>query len=276
MYNRVVKTGVLYRGARPDNASAQDRKRLVEEYGIRTIIDLRTDTEHVEQAQKRDAQIKSSVATVGSKQQAEEELKISGITYHDINFNGSAFRWMLIRQLTWMQFFRLVYLSLLGYRLDAIKVIAPIMNAQGLVGLAKNSLDVCTAEVKLVFDILADQNSYPVMVHCTQGKDRTGLVVMLALFLLRDVNVEAITKDYLLSESELQPEREGRVKEIESIGLTEHFVTCPKEMVTVVEKHLVDEHGSVEAYLEKVGVSKEQQEAVKDILTAKQEPISED
>jgi protein tyrosine/serine phosphatase len=43
---------------------------------------------------------------------------------------------------------------------------------------------VCKGEVKQVFDVLADDRNWPVLVHCTQGKDRTGLIVMLVLFLL--------------------------------------------------------------------------------------------
>ncbi|CAI6341487.1 unnamed protein product [Periconia digitata] len=224
-------------------------------------------TEHIEQAQKRDARINASAAVPQSNEDVTEPLKIPDITYHEINFNGSAFSRMLISKLTWMEFFRLAGLMIFGYRLDAIKILAPHMEEMGLVGLATESLDVCTKEVKQVFDVLADERNWPVMVHCTQGKDRTGLVVMLLLFLLK-VDVAAIDKDYMISESELEAEKPARVKEIAAIGLSERFACCAPETVRSVQKHLDMKYGGVDKYLLSTGVTDEVLVRVRQILQA--------
>jgi hypothetical protein len=185
------------------------------------------------------------------------------VVYHEINFNGSAFSRMLISKLTWMEFFRLAGLMIFGYRLDAIKILSPHMEEMGLVGLAKNSLDVCTKEVKQVFDVFADDRNWPVLVHCTQGKDRTGLIVMLLLWLTQ-VDDNTIEEDYLLSEPELAPEKESRLKEIGAIGLSEQFAVCPPGLAKEVHSHIQEKYGGVESYLlEKVGVSKETLENVR-------------
>ncbi|KAF2134053.1 hypothetical protein P153DRAFT_392670 [Dothidotthia symphoricarpi CBS 119687] len=262
-----LKTGLLFRSARPDDASFQDRQRLVKDYGMKAIMDLRTKTEHIEQAQKRDARVKSSAAAPQSNDEAAEPLKIPNIAYYEININGSAFSRMLLSKLTWPEFFRLVGLMIIGHRLDAIKILSPHMEAMGLDGLAKSSLDVSTREVKQAFDVLASEGNWPVMVHCTQGKDRTGLIIMLVLFLL-DVDNEVIEKDYLLSESELAPEKEERMKEIQSIGLTEQFAVCPPGLVQSVYLHIQEKYGNVEKYLEKAGISKETIEGIKSKLLA--------
>ncbi|KAF2112267.1 protein-tyrosine phosphatase-like protein [Lophiotrema nucula] len=262
-----LKTGLLYRGARPDEASFQDRQRLVNEYKIKSIVDLRTKTEHIEQAQKRDANIKASAAIPQSNNDVAEPLKIPGINYHEINFNGSAFSRMLISKLTWMEFFRLIGLMMFGYRVQGIRILAPHMESMGLQGLATASLDVCKAEVKEVFEVYADESSWPLLIHCTQGKDRTGLTVMLALFLC-GIEVEPVEEDYLLSGPELEPEREGRIKEIASIGLSEQFASCPQDLVQVVHQHIQTKYGGVESYLEAAGVDREMQQRVKDILLA--------
>jgi protein-tyrosine phosphatase len=223
-------------------------------------------TEHIEQAQKRDANIKASAAIPQTNDQVAQPLKIEGITYHEINFNGSAFSRMLMSKLSWLEFFRLAGLMLFGHRLDAIKIIAPHMEEMGLVGLATNSMDVCKREVKQVFDVLADEQSWPVLVHCTQGKDRTGLIVMLLHFLL-GVDEAAIDEDYRLSESELAPEKEQRMKEIQSIGLTEQFAVCPPDVVSSVHSHIKEKYGTTEQYLEYTGISKEAVANVKRILS---------
>ena len=270
-----------YLGARltiEDEASFKDRQRLLKELGVKSIIDLRTKyvdtsgrrryrtdqhrTEHIEQAQKHDARIKASAAIPKSNDDVAEPLKIPGITYHEINFNGSAFSRMLLSKLTWLEFFRLAGLMIVGYRKDAIKILAPHMEDMGLVGLAEQSLDVCTREVRQVFDVLGEEQNWPVLVHCTQGKDRTGLIVMLVLLLL-GVDQKTIDDDYRLSEPELEPEKEGRLKEMASIGLTEQFAICPPDLVSSVHSYLLEKYGSVEGYLEKAGVAKEQVDFVR-------------
>ncbi|KAF2854618.1 tyrosine/serine phosphatase-like protein [Plenodomus tracheiphilus IPT5] len=276
---------LLYRSARPDEASSEDRQSLIDEYGIKSIIDLRTKTEHIEQAQKRNARIKASAALPKTNNALTEPLKIPGIIYHTINFNGSSFSRMLLAQLSWVEFFKLIGLMVLGYRKDAIKILSPHMEAMGviktryanprdstltcvyLVGLAESSLDVCTREVKQVFDVLSDEQNWPILVHCTQGKDRTGLIVMLVLFLL-EIDDKIIEDDYRLSEAELAPEKEERLKEIGSIGLSERFAVCPPDVVSSVHSHVKDKYTSVEKYLESVGVRSDQVNFVKTKLFA--------
>lgn len=250
----------------------------MKEFGVKSIIDLRTKyvdvtggsqhranqyrTEHIEQAQKHDARIKASAAVPQSNDDVAEPLKIPGINYHEINFNGSAFSRMLLSKLTWLEFFKLVGLMITGYRKDAIKILAPHMENMGLVGLAEQSLDVCTREVTQVFDVLGEEQNWPVLVHCTQGKDRTGLIVMLVLLLL-DVDEKTIDEDYRLSEPELEPEKEGRLKEMASIGLTEQFAICPPDLVSSVHSYMLGKYGNVEKYLEQAGVAKEKVDFVR-------------
>lgn len=219
-------------------------------------------TEHLEQARKREANIKASAALPKTNDAVAEPVKLPGIAYYDINFNGSAFSRMLLSKLSWLEFIRLIGLMVLGYRLDAIKILSPHMEEMGLVGLAKSSLDVCTHEVKQVFDVFAEEQNWPVLVHCTQGKDRTGLVVMLVLFLL-EVDEQAIDLDYRISEAELAPEKDARMKEIQSIGLSERFAVCPPDVVKSVHAHLQETYGGVDSYLAKIGVNKEEIDIVK-------------
>ena len=150
-----------------------------------------------------------------------------------------------------------------GYRKDAIRILGEkTMRERGLVGLGRNSIDVCTWEVKQFFEVLADERNYPVLVHCTQGKDRTGLTILMAL-LLMSVPLEAAEHDYMLSQQELVSERAERVEEILSIGLPENFADCDPRFVQAVSKHIQDTYGGIKSYLEHAGVDKETYSAVK-------------
>jgi hypothetical protein len=234
---------------------------LINEYHIKTIVDLRTKTEHIEQAKKRDAKARALAASPEVLDISDEipagAIQIPGISYRNINFNGKAYSKTLLAQLTWPQYLKLIGLMGVGRRLDAIWIIGfNVMREKGLIGLGCDSVDACTAEVKEFFNIVFEGN--PTLVHCTQGKDRTGLTILLLLLLL-GVSLEAAEIDYMISQKELMPEREERVKEIERIGLPAHFADCDKGFVRAVDKHIREKYGGIEKYLVLCGVNMDTQ-----------------
>ncbi|KIV77599.1 hypothetical protein PV11_09388 [Exophiala sideris] len=264
----VLKTGQLFRSARPDECSLSDREQLINKYKIKTILDLRSKTEHVNAAKKRsEVALASKSAVIPSSDQAvQQDIRIPGIRYAYINLNGKGFERHLIWQLKYTSLAKLVFLMTLGYRTEGISVLGrELMQPRGLIGLGIDTLDHSGPEVKEVFDLLSDSDAWPILVHCTQGKDRTGIVVLLVL-LLCNINVDAISKDYLLSEPELEPEKASRMEEISSIGLDESFAGCPPEFCPKVLQHLDSAYGGVEGYLDKLGVNHNSRERVRDAL----------
>lgn len=260
----LLKPGLFYRSGIPDDATPTDRLRLTDDYHLKTIIDLRTDSEHVEQARKLAK--KASTSPVTEPNDPAQPLRIPGVQYKYISLNGHAYSSALIKQLSYWNTAKLFGLYVVGYRTDAIKVLGEnVMAKRGLIGLAEDSLKHSLAEVKSVFDVLCDESNYPLLVHCTQGKDRTGLVVLLVLLLLR-VPREAIDQDYMLSEQELVSEREERMVQIRAIGLPDGFAGCAEGWVDAVSKCIDEEYGGIEAYLGRCGVTKEHMERVKKIL----------
>lgn len=263
-----LSPGQLYRSARPDSASSSDRQKLLREVGIKTIIDLRSKTEHIEAAQKHAKRIaaSSAVTTLTSDDKIADPIKIPGIKYADINLNGKGFERHLVWQLSYGHLASLVGYMLFGYRLQGISIIGRnVLQKRGLVGLGQDTLQHSGPEIKQVFDVLADPKTYPVLIHCTQGKDRTGLIVILVL-LLCDVTTAAITDDYVKSESELEPEFEERMKDIASIGLDESFARCPPDFVSEMVSFLALHYGGVEKYLSGIGVSQTQLDSVRRML----------
>jgi protein-tyrosine phosphatase len=189
------------------------------------------------------------------------------MSYADVNFNGSAYSRFMLAQLDWLSFLKLIFLMALGRRLEAISILASnVMRPRGLAGLAIDSLEVCRTEVKAVFEILADETRYPILVHCTQGKDRTGLVVQLVLMLLA-TPLHSIQADYMRTAAELMVEREDKLLEVHSIGLTDEFADCDPNLVALVEFHIRTRFGGIEEYLEQCGVTSKTREAVRKILT---------
>lgn len=94
------------------------------------------------------------------------------------------------------------------------------------------------------FALLAERENYPVLYHCRAGTDRTGVVSALLLTLL-GVEREAVIADFRLSERVNLP---GSLPAMEA--LLDH----------------VEETGGTEAYLTGLGVTREMQTQIREIL----------
>lgn len=260
----VLRPGKLCRSARPDAASSSDRTKLIHDLHLKTIIDLRSKTEHIEAAKKLAGA--RSTATRSTKEDNLVAAQIPGIKYVAINLNGKGFERHIAWQLSYWNLTKLATYMLTGYRLEGISIISQnVLLPRGLIGLGQDTLQHSGPEVKALFDILADPSSYPVLVHCTQGKDRTGLTVILVL-LLCDIDIDIIAKDYVLSESELQSEFKERMREIRSIGLDESFAKCPHDFVQEMAHFINSQYGGVRNYLKSIGVQDRQIEQIRSLM----------
>lgn len=161
------------------------------------------------------------------------------------------------------------------------------MKPAGLTGLAMDTLEASAAEIKRVFDVFSssldidadNDSSAPVpgsgsgiLVHCTQGKDRTGLIILLSLLLTGIIDSEVMASEYVLSEKELEnepaAEKEERMREIRALGLGEEYARCPKNFTERVTGFLREKYGGARGYLEYIGVEERDIESVRRRLLA--------
>ncbi len=123
---------------------------------------------------------------------------------------------------------------------------------------------------QLVQAVLPLTTGEPVLVHCTAGKDRTGMVVALLLDLL-GVDRETIVQDYALTDTYLEPMRPSLRENASKYGLDmvqyEHMISCQPEYIEAMLDHLHEEYGGAEAYLLQAGMTPEQLEAIRTNLT---------
>ncbi|CAD6441896.1 e404122d-0e0b-4db1-9a70-2c4508633024 [Sclerotinia trifoliorum] len=258
---KLIKEGRIYRSARLDDATISDRQRIKDHYGIKTILDLRTLTEHDKQAKKRAIDIRDP-RLVNLNSALKEPMKIPGIEYMEINVNGKGFERSLVWQLSPYSLMKLIGLMGLGYRLEAIGILGrQVLQPRGLIGLSFDTIHHCGPELASVLRTYCSPSDYPILAHCTQGKDRTGLIIALVLFIL-EIPIEAISHDYLMSEEKLLPERESRLKEIHEIGLSDDFAGCPVDFVEKTYEYLINSYGTVENYLTTIGFTEDERTAL--------------
>ena len=119
-----------------------------------------------------------------------------------------------------------------------------------------------------IFEILANKDSLPVVLHCTAGKDRTGVSTAFLLSVL-GVDRDLIEADYKLTN--LDTERQADFIE-NSGGFPEGVdreamilaAGVPEDAMKVFLDGVESRWGSVLGYLEEIGITKNQMNAIRD------------
>ena len=118
-----------------------------------------------------------------------------------------------------------------------------------------------------LFGILAKEENLPVVLHCTAGKDRTGVSTAFLLSVL-GVSRAVIEADYLLTN--LDTERQADFIE-RTVGYPEGYdresmisaAGVPKDAMKDFLDGVESKWGSVIEYLTKIGVTQEQMDSVR-------------
>lgn len=119
-----------------------------------------------------------------------------------------------------------------------------------------------------IFEILANKDSLPLVLHCTAGKDRTGVSTAFLLSVL-GVDRDLIEADYKLTN--LDTERQADFIE-NSGGFPEGVdreamilaAGVPEDAMKVFLDGVESRWGSVLGYLEEIGITKNQMNAIRD------------
>lgn len=105
---------------------------------------------------------------------------------------------------------------------------------------------------------------YPLLLSCTKGKDRTGLIVLLLLLLTQSVPDAAIAREYMRSELDVGAKESS--KELRAFGVPEVYLKCPEEFPETICEYLKERYGGIEGYLEFAGVEKEERRKIRSKL----------
>ena len=121
-----------------------------------------------------------------------------------------------------------------------------------------------------VFEVLADASAYPVLLHCTAGKDRTGVITALLLSIL-GVDRRVIEADYALTNRDVP-------RQVEFVasgpgfpdGMTREAFTraagVREDAITVFLDGLEEVYGGALGFLRSIGVDNAKQDAIRENL----------
>jgi protein-tyrosine phosphatase len=132
-------------------------------------------------------------------------------------------------------------------------------------------LDSAQERLAQVLRTLAQPRALPALVHCTAGKDRTGLVVAL-LLAIAGVPAPTIAADYALSDTYLGPDfRAEARKRALAAGLDwnvyQQLLICPPELMLDALAYLDERYDGVQGYVRTIGLTEAEVDALRDALT---------
>ncbi len=226
-----IKSGCFLRSERLSNISDTDASILFGRYNLRTVIDLRTNVERADDPDKEIWGVKNIHVPLFNEE-------VLGIT-HENNIDK---RKMLDNLPDLKELYKVLVLD-----------------------------ENCVPALKKVFEIITSaKDGEAVLWHCTEGKDRCGLVSALFLFML-DVDKEVIIEDYLLTnEAAEKRARKYRflvkylLRQPEKADIVYDLYRAKAEYIDNALDAVEETYGSIDSFLrDRLGITDEIKEKMK-------------
>ena len=134
-----------------------------------------------------------------------------------------------------------------------------------------------------VMKVVLDQSNWPVLIHCNAGKDRAGIATTLILEAI-GVDRETIMEEYLLTneigrskeKAELMAKESSKSRRISrgpSADAWYPIVGVQPEMLEAYYTTVETQYGSMDAFLNKLGVDQDARAALAESLTAEPQEL---
>lgn len=249
-----MKPNLIFRSATLDKATKKDVEQIVSKLNIQTIIDLRGRAEHntlLEEPALIRGYYSASQYQSSNRERRLFKLDLAQSIAVSIKKNMS-FLTMII----------FIFLKFIGFKLYARQMVIrnSLLGVHGLYGLNMGIL-INGTELREFFDLIRDKKAFPILIHCSAGKDRTGLTIAL-LQSLSGAPKELIFENYSASYGLLEKERERIRREIEKTGMSREFEKSDPETLEKTFEFIDEKYGSLKEYLISIGVDEKQQSEI--------------
>ncbi|PRP88486.1 hypothetical protein PROFUN_03203 [Planoprotostelium fungivorum] len=278
----IIPPGRIYRCATPSEATPEDVDYLLNTLKVKTIIDLRTTAESAADIgqnllRKHFTVIPENMlhrtAEIESMKSSHDRLLFQiPVIPSNLSF---------LRELAYTDKAKLAFYGLMGWSEQSNRIIGDMMVNLRLEGLYRLILKTSWKNILRTLDILSDPSVYPVVIHCTQGKDRTGMIASLIMHICQ-VPEQIISEDYTKSEKELEPMRldpeymKRNFARAAPLGLDmTSWMLSPMEAITTTHEWVKSYFGSYHQYLEWIGFNVLNQAKLKELLVPKPRVVTD-
>jgi protein tyrosine/serine phosphatase len=246
-----VRRGFVYRSAIPTKITARGVNTLVQDLKVRSIYDLRSNAER-----RRDSASSPLLSPNGDGENGPVQL------YHIPVFEET--------DLSPAQLAK----RYAGYMSD--------QGSEGFVYAYREILNEGVNAYRRIFEHVRDRPTEPFLLHCTGGKDRTGVIAALMLVIAGVTDPNVVAEEYALTELGFDPAvrkayADAILKDPAVKGHragVERMLSAKKENLLASLAHVDQEYGGVEGYLkQRLGFSDEDVAAIRKNLTSNEKPI---
>lgn len=264
---REVRRGLILRSATPANATLEDVTYLQESVGLKSVIDLRNHSE-------------------ADKDVGERRLA-ANIDHKYISLLEEAMLFDIVKKILYrlpVTFAQVVGLGLLrklpsrtGRFRERITSafnakLAPLLDRLSLSDVYWCIMENRGDNVRRVLELCASPEATPLLLHCTHGKDRTGLISALVLHTC-GASRDKIIDDYCASNDwgcsvegrflmeQMMPNRFAGLFQLDP------WCEAPPEEIERLFDTVEGKYGSVEAYLDAIGFGEQEREQLRERLT---------
>ncbi|CEP07690.1 hypothetical protein [Parasitella parasitica] len=280
---KYVKEGLIFRSATMDNMSQEDVDAFIEAHKINTILDLRTGMEGRDGLPIDKSFPTSALDSLNTSSLVDDDassVKAETSEMYDttgrgtlvrkkyrVDFAGKNFqRYCVFASCPFHLKLYIIYLMTFCQRKKAAYVIGKkVLTPMGVNKMYKEFATYCQAEIREALMVFTKPQNYPIEIHCTQGKDRTGMVSALILS-IAGVPQDIIVSDYAKTQKGLAPIYDDMLEEVRRSGLSEDFAQAPPQNMRDLLDFLNKEYGSIDNYLDVIGFGKDLRDRVRSVI----------
>ena len=276
-----IKPAKIFRTGCVSKASDSDKKCVLGELGVKTLIDLRSPAElHEDEDINSDVYKgfqnfnydKKTMSFVPDS--STDALSSSGKKRYFISLMSESLikKGVFFRLRKRLRVFSVLLFIFSNFSRRADKKVRKIfidtINGGGLSLLNELVVDFSSKEIIQVLKLLSTKENHPVAMYCTAGKDRTGLITMLVLSVL-GASREEILADYVLSDkaySEIN-DKKAMVASLKQVDVDpEIFLRAKPQVMSDTIDYVTKTFGSVDSFLDKNGFDATWREALKSAM----------
>ena len=282
----------IYRSAAFDNATSNDVKILLDDYKIATIIDLRNQDEIINQGMYRSfdgaSKFYDKFSTAPSPTYPRKMLP-DYIRYEIPLLSDLASFWEAVQLRSIKDEKERLYFDFLWcFRgKELMKILSQRLASGGFPLLYTIMLDISSEKIGqvLLLTLISLEMNKPVVFHCAQGKDRTGIIAMLIEYIvyvdeelqcsnnvqLEDVE-QMIIQNYAISELLLPADKKDILGDGKGIQADDgNFISklkgSPASAMIGTLSYIKENWGSVLKYLDYTGFNKEKRNRLRRICS---------
>ena len=272
-----IKKGFIYRSATPWEINEKELEIFASKLNIKTILDLRTSRE------------------ISSTYEVEKNsllLQKKSINIKRISLINSLYKaYSLFSKIDFYTMYMIIGGSIgIVSKEASTAAVMPWINEEGLSGMYEEMLFVFSDQICEILNVFIEQqqpeeedNNFssnnndnnnidnnnagilPILIHCTSGKDRTGVVVALIQSILGCTD-EEIMEDYNYTEEFFDILFTTKYQKHSGNSGAPHLQRAPKQTMQSLLNKIRERHGSITSYLVYIGFDEKKQKKLKELF----------